>query len=144
MLPVSLGDAVELAAIAILAVLLFLVLFEPPVAYRVRTPAAGVESREFVNYLSAIVNARVFAPGEVLVLNGGEQAFAAQLAALRAARRSVHLQVYLFLRGRVADEMLAALQERARNGLRVPLVVDRYGRPLTPQRYLQRPKVPGC
>src|SRR5687767_3483076 len=143
MLPVSLGDAVELAAIAILAVLLFLVLFEPPVAYRVRTPAAGVESREFVNYLSAIVNARVFAPGEVLVLNGGEQAFAAQLAAIRAARRSVHLEVYLFLRGRVADEMLAALEERARSGVRVRLVVDRYGSLLTPKRYFDGLKQAG-
>ena len=143
MLPVSLGDAVELAAILILAVLLFLVLFEPPVAYRVRTPAAGVGSREFVNYLSAIVNARVFAPGEVLVLNGGEQAFAAQLAAIRAARRSIHLEVYLFLRGRVADEMLAALEERARNGVRVRLVVDRYGSLLTPKRYFDRLKQAG-
>ena len=143
MLPVSLGDAVELAAILILAVLLFLVLFEPPVAYRVRTPAAGVGSREFVNYLSAIVNARVFAPGEVLVLNGGEQAFAAQLAAIRAARRSIHLEVYLFLRGRVADEMLAALEERARNGVRVRLVVDRYGSLLTPKRYFDGLKQAG-
>ena len=63
-----------------------------------------------MNYLSAIVDARVFAPGEVLVLNGGEQAFTAQLAAIRAARRGIHLEVYLFLRGRVADEMLAALE----------------------------------
>jgi cardiolipin synthase len=113
-------------------VLLFLFLFEPGVAYRVRTPRARPDSQEFLNYLSAMVNARPFAPGSIEVLNGGPAAFAAELAAVRAAKRSVHLEVYLFLRGRVADEMLAALEERARAGVRVRLIVNRFGSLLTP------------
>jgi len=104
-LPVSLGDAVELAAIAILAVLLFLVLFEPPVAYRVRTPTAGVESREFVNYLSAIVNARVFAPGEVLVLNGGERAFAAIAESLDPADHAKAIRGLILRYGTPAERL---------------------------------------
>jgi cardiolipin synthase len=126
---------VSLAAVVIVAVLIFLVLFEPTVAYRARRPAARIDSREFVNYLSAIVNARPLPPGEVIVLNDGEQVFAAELRAIREARRSIHLEVYLFLRGRVAEEMLAALEERARSGVRVRLIVDRYGSLLTPKRY---------
>lgn len=129
------GGFVSLAAVAIVAVLIFLVLFEPTVAYRARRPAARIDSREFVNYLSAIVNARPLPPGEVRVLNEGEQVFAAELRAIREARRSIHLEVYLFLRGRVADEMLAALEERARSGVRVRLIVDRYGSLFTPKRY---------
>jgi cardiolipin synthase A/B len=69
------------------------------------------------------------------VLDGGAATFAAELAAIRRARRSIHLEVYLFLRGRVAEEMLAALEERARAGIRVRLIVDRYGSLLTPARY---------
>jgi cardiolipin synthase len=107
--------------------LIFLVLFEPTVAYRARRPAARIDSCEFVNYVSAIVNARPLPPAEVRVLNDGEQVFAAELRAIREARRSIHLEVYLFLRGRVAEEMLAALEERARSGVRVRLIVDRYG-----------------
>jgi len=126
---------VSLAAVVIVAVLIFLVLFEPTVAYRARRPAARIDSREFVDYLSAIVNARPLPPGEVRVLNDGGQVFAAELGALRGARRSIHLEVYLFLRGRVADEMLAALEERARSGVRVRLIVDRYGSLFTPKRY---------
>jgi cardiolipin synthase A/B len=135
MMPISVVGIVSLAALAIVAVLLFLVLFEPSVAYRVNPPSARVDSTEFVNYLSAIVNARLFAPGDVQVLNGGEQAYAAQLAAVRAARRSIHMEVYLFLRGRASGVMLAALEERARAGVRVRLIVDRYGSLLTPNGY---------
>src|SRR5687767_10003408 len=133
----SVADVVSLAALVIVAVLLFLLLFEPAVAYRVRTPAALVHSREFVDYLSAVLNARLFSPGEVEVFNDGERTYAAELAAIRAAKHTVHLEVYLFLRGRAADAMLAALEERARAGVRVRLIVDRYGSLLTPKRYLQ-------
>ena len=126
---------VSLAAVVIVAVLIFLVLFEPTVAYRARRPAASIDSCEFVNYVSAIVNARPLPPAEVRVLNDGGQVFAAELRAVREARRSIHLEVYLLLRGRVADEMLAALEERARSGVRVRLIIDRYGSLLTPKRY---------
>ena len=129
------SGVVSLAAVVIVAVLIFLVLFEPTVAYRARRPTTRIDSREFVNYLSAIVNARPLPPGEVHVLNGGEQVFTAELRAIREAKRSIHLEVYLFLRGRVGDEMLAALEERARSGVRVRLIVDRYGSLLTPKRY---------
>ena len=130
----TIPEILSLAALLIVAVLLFLVLFEPSVAYRVSRPAAALGSRRFVNYLSAFVNARLFTPGEVKVLNTGEATFAAELAAIRAARRSVHMEVYLFRRGRVAREFLAALEERARAGVRVRLIVDRYGSLFTPKR----------
>jgi cardiolipin synthase len=135
MAPLSVADILSLAALVIVAVLLFLLLFEPAVAYRVRPPAARVDSREFLDYVSAVLNARLFPSGDVQVLNTGEATFAAELAAIRAARHSIHLEAYLFLRGRVADEMLAALEERARAGVRVRLIVDRYGSLFTPDRY---------
>ena len=53
----TMSGVVSLAAVVIVAVLIFLGLFEPTGAYRARRPAARIDSREFVNYLSAIVNA---------------------------------------------------------------------------------------
>jgi cardiolipin synthase len=119
----------------VVAVLLFLLLFEPGLAYRVKPPLASPESREFLDYLSAIVNARPFSLQEVEVLNSGEATFAAELAAMRGARHSIHLEAYLFLRGRVAREVLSVLEERARAGVRVRLIIDRYGSLRTPGRY---------
>jgi len=111
-----LSGILSLAAIAIVAVLLFLLLFEPAVAYRVRAPAARVDTRDFADYLGALMDARPFAPGELQVLSTGEDIFAAELAAIRGARRAIHLEAYLFRRGRVAHAMLAALEERSRAG----------------------------
>ncbi|TMG72936.1 MAG: cardiolipin synthase B, partial [Betaproteobacteria bacterium] len=72
-----------------------------------------LDSRGFVNYLSAIVNARLFAAGELEVLNTGAAIYAAELEAVRAAKNSIHLEAYLFLRGRAGDEALRVLTERA-------------------------------
>ena len=46
-------------------------------------------------------------------------------------------EVYLFLRGTVGEEMLAALRDRARAGVAVRLVVDRLGSWSTPDRYFE-------
>jgi cardiolipin synthase len=125
-----------MAAIVIVAALFLLLLFEPGLPYRVIQPSPGpLDSPEFVNYLSAIVNARLFAAGELEVLASGDEIYGAALQAIRSARRSVHLEVYLFLRGRAGDEALKALTERARAGVQVRIVVDRIGSLMTPQRY---------
>ncbi|MGZ5114448.1 MAG: hypothetical protein ACXWBV_18560, partial [Usitatibacter sp.] len=139
----ALFDIAAVAAILILAAFLLLLLFEPGLPYRVSAPRAPVASTRFLNYLCAIVNARLFAPGEVRVLTSGEAIYAAQLEAIRGARRSIHLEVYLFLRGKAGDEFLQALAERARNGVAVRLVVDRYGSLVTRESYFAPLKLAG-
>ena len=111
----------------IVIALLLLVLFEPSLPYRTSEPSMPVESREFVNFLSAIVNARLFSVADVAVLRSGAEIYEAQLRDIRSAKRSIHLEVYLFLRGRIAGEVLAALIERARSGVAVRIVIDRIG-----------------
>jgi len=126
---------ISVAAIAIVAALFLLLLFEPGLPYRVTPTRERLDSREFVNYLSAIVNARLFAAGELDVLNSGAAIYAAELDAMRAAKSSIHLEVYLFRRGRAGDEVLRVLTERARAGVAVRIVVDRIGSLFTPYGY---------
>src|SRR5256712_10529809 len=125
------------------AVLFSLLLFEPGLPYRFTPPRHPIDSREFVNFLSAIVNARLFSAGDVRVLNSGASIYEAELAAIRGAKRSVHLEAYLFLRGKIAGEVLAALIERARAGVTVRLVVDRIGSLATPNRYFSELRAAG-
>src|SRR6266480_390571 len=139
----SLGGVLSGAAVVVVAVLFFLLLFEPGLPYRFTRPQSANDSREFVNFLSAIVNARLFSAGDVRVLNSGAAIYAAELAAIRGAKRSVHLEAYLFLRGRIADEVLAALIERARAGVSVRLVVDLIGSLATPNRYFSELRAAG-
>ncbi len=136
------GVLASLAA-AVLAALALLVLFEPSLPYRTRAPGVPVGSRAFVNLLTALVNARLFSVEEATVLSRGEAIYRAQLEAIRAAKRAIHLEVYLFLRGRAGDAFLAALEERAKAGVAVRVIVDRIGSLRTPRRYFARLRAAG-
>jgi cardiolipin synthase A/B len=140
---VSLLGVLSLLAAAVLAALFLLVLFEPSLPYHTEEPAAAADSPSFVNYLSALVNARLFSLGEARVLAEGRAIYDAQLTAIRGATRAIHLEVYLFLRGRVGDAFLAALEERARAGVAVRLIVDRIGSLRTPDAYFARLRAAG-
>jgi cardiolipin synthase A/B len=137
------ADLLSGLALALTAALFLLLLFEPGLPYRVAPLRTPLDSPHFVNYLSAIVNARLFAAGELEVLSSGEAIYAAALEAIRAAKRSVHLEVYLFLRGRAGDEALRALTERARAGVAVRIVVDRIGSLATPEGYFAELRAAG-
>jgi len=138
-----LSGVISITAIVIVAALILLLLFEPGLPYRVTPSRAPLGSTAFVNYLSAIVNARLFATGELEVLNSGVAIYAAELDAMRRARRSLHLEVYLFLRGRAGDEVLRVLAERARAGVAVRIVVDRIGSLMTPESYFAELRAAG-
>ena len=139
-----LSGFISIAAIVIVAALFLLLLFEPGLPYRVSPSQARLDSPEFVNYLSAIVNARLFDAGELEVLNTGASIYAAELEAVRSAKKSIHLEVYLFLRGRAGDEALRVLTERARAGVAVRIVVDRIGSLFTPGRYFAELRAAGA
>src|SRR3979490_3376115 len=105
----SLAGLLSGAAVVVVAVLFLLLLFEPGLPYHFPPPRRANDSSEFVSFLSAIVNARLFSADEVQVLNSGAAIYAAELAAIRGAKRSIPLEAYLFLRARIAEEGLGAL-----------------------------------
>ncbi|MCA1817979.1 MAG: phospholipase D-like domain-containing protein [Acidobacteria bacterium] len=118
------------AVIAIVAqsFLLFLALFEPGLAYKISThDAAPIDSEDFKRVLEAATDARMTEDNRVEVFANGENYYPAALAAIRNARESIHLEAYIFQKGRVAREYVEALAERARAGVEVRLVIDAIG-----------------
>jgi cardiolipin synthase len=118
-----------------MAVLLLLVLFEPGLKYRVSSPGEALDGEPFVHLLGAVMNARVFRGSGIDVYTSGESIYEAQIEAIDKARSSVHLEAYLFLRGRAGDRFLEALTEAARRGVKVRVIVDAIGSLLTPSSY---------
>jgi cardiolipin synthase len=115
-------------AIAVLSFLLFLSLFEPGLDYRIRTrPQAALDSEEFLCLLEAVTDAKANRRSRVEVLTNGAVYYEAELAAIRAAQRSVNLEAYIFQKGEVAGKFVEALTERARNGVEVRLTLDAVG-----------------
>jgi cardiolipin synthase len=119
---------IAIIAIAVLSFLLFLALFEPGLDYRIRTrPAAALDSEEFLCLLEAVTDAKANRRSRVEVLTNGAVYYEAELAAIRAAQRSVNLEAYIFQKGEVAGKFVEALTERARNGVEVRLTLDAIG-----------------
>lgn len=79
------------------------------------------------------------APGHAFVLQeGGSQLFASMVAAMDAARQSVHLETYIFdFRGE-ALRVAEALERAAHRGVHVRLVVDGVGTAHIPEEWTHR------
>lgn len=119
-----------IAIIAIVAqsFLLFLALFEPGLDYKIDTqPDAPLDSEDFRRMLEALTDARLNERTQIEVFTNGENYYEAELKAIREARQTVNLEAYIFQRGQVADQFVAALTERVRAGVKVNLVLDAIG-----------------
>lgn len=115
-------------AIIVLSFLLFLALFEPGLDYKITTPASTPrESEEFLRMLEALTDAKAHRRASIEVLTNGEVYYEAELEAVRAARESINLEAYIFKKGKLTERFLDALIERARDGVRVRMVIDAIG-----------------
>lgn len=132
---VSAFHVLAILAILLVGVLLFLVLAEPGLAYRVDRSDCAIDSHEFVGMVAALVDVPVFRSRQVEVLSRGAEFYAAELAAIRQARHSIHLESFLFWPSPVGDRILEALTQCARSGVRVRVVIDAIGSIITPERY---------
>ncbi|AJP04571.1 phospholipase [Streptomyces cyaneogriseus subsp. noncyanogenus] len=63
----------------------------------------------------------------LLPLRNGDEIFAAMLKSIRAARRTVDMMTFVYWRGDIARQFAEALADRARDGVRVRLLLDGFG-----------------
>jgi cardiolipin synthase A/B len=120
-------DLVSVTAIAIVGLLVFLVLFEPGLYYRVSTPIHDSTDADKMRLLTGLIGGTVRRADEVDVLSSGEAFYAAELDAIAGAMHTVHVEVYIFEPGVIADRFIAALCERAEAGICVRVIIDALG-----------------
>jgi len=88
----------------------------------------SVEARELNRTMDSILDEYPLLGGnDVRLLLNGTEAYPAMLEAIRGARHHVHLQCFLVRDDSVGREFLEALAERARAGVRVRFLYDRFG-----------------
>lgn len=89
-------------------------------------PAYGVASPEFERLLATQAGGL---PGgnRATLLNNGDTFFPAILEAIRTAKASVNIELYIFAKGRVAERFVEALSAKAREGVEVRVLVDSVG-----------------
>ena len=70
---------------------------------------------------------RVTRGNHVKLLRSGAEYFPALLAAIAAARRSIHLETYLIADDETGNDVIEALAAAARRGVQVRLMIDGFG-----------------
>jgi cardiolipin synthase len=136
---------IAVIAIAVLAFLLFLALFEPGLAYKISAPETEpLDSEDFLCVLEAITDSKIHRRGRVEVLTNGEVFYEEELKAIKAARESVNLEAYIFQKGELTGRFVEALTERARAGVKVRMVIDAVGSFATWESYFKELRAAGA
>jgi len=116
-----------LCMIAVAAVIL-VGLFGGGVRYKVSAPGPeALDSEPFLYQLEALTDSKINRATTLEVLTNGDNFYHAELHAIRAARRTVNLEAYIFERGEIGCRFVELLAERARAGVRVNVLLDALG-----------------
>lgn len=119
-------DWLSTAGALFLVWLVLVFLFTPGINYHLAR-RTSVHDENFLYTLQSTCQAALHHGNRVEIFTNGQEFYPAMLAAIRSATRSINLECYIFQPGRVADQFIEALSERARLGVNVTIVVDAIG-----------------
>jgi cardiolipin synthase A/B len=112
-----------LAGISILSLLFVrrqLVEYRPQHVFDLRAP-------EFFGSAHALSDPLPVSGNKIELLHNGDQFFPAMLEAIRAGRKSINFEAFLYNSGKVGSQFRDALAERARAGVKVRVLLDGVG-----------------
>ena len=119
-------DWLEIAGAVFLIWLVLVFLFTPHINYHL-SRRTSVHAEDFLYTLQSTCQAALHHGNRIHVYTNGVEFYPAMLDAIRGATRSVNLECYIFQPGRIADQFIDVLSDRARKGLNVTIVVDAIG-----------------
>jgi cardiolipin synthase len=135
--------AFVILGVAAVVVAFFLVLAQDNFTLKIRS-ALGARDPGHASYIAALVGADARRGNDYDVLTNGDQVFPAMLDALRGARRRISFETYIYGKGEIANQFTAALEEAARRGVRVSVVVDAVGSSSMEDAHVERLRSAGC
>ena len=135
--------AVIILLVAAAVVALFLLLAQDQETLEIRS-ARAAEDADHQQYIAALVGADVTTGDQYDVLTNGDQIFPAMLGAIRGAKRRIAFETYIYDTGQVGGEFTTALEEAARRGVRVLLIIDAVGASAIQKGDLERLARAGC
>ena len=90
-------------------------------------PLYSAASPAFRQATGSLLGGNFVAGNNITTLVNGRQIFPAMLSAIRAARKSIDFETYIFWDGEIAKQVADALAERARAGVTVNVILDAQG-----------------
>jgi cardiolipin synthase len=99
---------------------------EKQVRYRL-THRMEVSSPQFLHTMGNLLGPQLVAGNEVTAYQNGHQIFPPMLEAIRNAQNTITFETYIYWSGQIARKFTDALCERARNGVKVHVLMDWVG-----------------
>jgi cardiolipin synthase len=122
---------------------ILVVLFTPGINYRL-SHRTSVHDAGFLYTIQSTCQTSLHHGNRIEVFTDGPSFYPAMLDAIRRATRSVNMELYIFQPGKIADQFITALSERARQGVDVRIVVDAIGSFSLWGRPVRRLRKAGC
>jgi cardiolipin synthase A/B len=126
-----------------LAWLLLVILFTPGINYHL-SRRTSVSDEDFLYTIQSTCQAALHHGNRVDIFTNGAEFYPAMLEAIRSAQSSINMELYIFQPGKIANQFIAALSERARQGVNVTIVVDAIGSFSLWGRPVERLRKAGC
>jgi cardiolipin synthase len=123
--------------------LVLVFLFTPGINYHL-AHRTSIHARDFMYTLQSTCQAALHHGNDVTVFTNGVAFYPAMLQAISQATRSINLELYIFQPGRIADQFVAELSAKARQGITVTIVVDALGSLSLWGRPVRRLRKAGC
>src|SRR5918994_996354 len=139
----QLMDWLQIAGAVFLIWLVLVFLFTPHINYHL-SRRTSVHAEDFLYTLQSTCQAALHRGNRVQIYTNGVEFYPAMLDAIRNATRSVNMECYIFQPGRIADQFIDALSDRARKGINVTIVVDAIGSFSLWGRPVRRLRKAGC
>ena len=116
--------------LVLVAVLLAIIFVPRPAEKAIQqqlTNAVPTSDPAFIASVGHLVGAPLLSGNKVVELINGDQIFPAQLKAIRGAKKSICIENFIFRSGKLSAELVEALTERARAGVKVHMIMDSMG-----------------
>ena len=87
----------------------------------------GIHDPGFEREMGVLMGPAILDGNKITPLQNGDQIFPAMLAAIHGAHRSITFETYIYWSGKIGAQFAAALEERARAGVKVRVMLDWVG-----------------
>lgn len=103
----------------------------------------AVEDPQFLRSMGPLLGQEVLQGNRITALHNGVEIFPAMLAAIRGAKKTITFETYIYWSGEIGLKFSEALSERARDGVKVHVVLDAVGSGKIEAGYLDKMKAAG-
>ena len=103
----------------------------------------GVDDPQFLRSMGQLLGPSIVGGNEITALHNGDQIFPAMLEAIHSARKSITFETYIYWSGDIGQQFSDALCERAREGVKVHVLLDWVGTGRIESKYLESMQAAG-